>query len=148
MLSAAVVIAQAPAITPATQVQAAVVPDSQKVVADKILAIVGDKIILSSEIANEIADIERRKEQVPENAQCLMLEQALAMKALVMQAEKDSLVVSDEEMEGMLENRVRAFIGQFGSKEALEQVAGRTVYQLKEDFRQPIKESKLAELLK
>ncbi len=148
MLSAAIVLGQEPAATQATQVQAAVLPDSLKVVADKILAIVGDKIILSSEITNEIADIERRKEEVPENAQCLMLEQALAMKALVMQAEKDSLVVSDEEMEGMLDNRVRAFIGQFGSKEALEQVAGRTVYQLKEDFRQPIKESKLAELMR
>ncbi|MEO5998565.1 MAG: peptidylprolyl isomerase [Chitinophagaceae bacterium] len=136
---------------PATAVSAIqkVAPDTtQRVVADKILAIVGDKIILSSEITNEIADIERRKEQVPENAHCAMLEQALAMKALVMQAEKDSLVVSDEELEGMLDNRVRAFVSQFGSKEALEQVAGRTVYQLKEDFRQPIKESKLAELMR
>lgn len=131
-----------PVLLPAAQVST--IPPGQKVVADKILAIVGDKIILSSEIANEIADIERRKEQVPENAQCSMLEQALAMKALVMQAEKDSLVVSEDELEGMLDNRVRAFVSQFGSKEALEQVAGRTVYQLKEDFRQPIKESKLA----
>ncbi len=140
--------AQTPTTTPAAQTQVAAIPPGQKVVADKILAIVGDKIILSSEISNEIADIERRKEQVPENAQCAMLEQALAMKALVMQAEKDSLVVSDDELEGMLDNRVRAFVGQFGSKEALEQVAGRTVYQLKEDFRQPIKESKLAELMR
>src|SRR4028118_2158500 len=120
----------------------------KKVVADKILAIVGDKIILSSEISNEIADLERQKEQVPENAHCAMLEQALAMKALVMQAEKDSLVVSDEELEGLLDNRVRAFVAQFGSKEALEQVAGRTVYQLKEDFRNPIRENKLAELMR
>ncbi len=149
LLTAAVVFSQTPTTTaslPATQPPA--IPPGQKVVADKILAIVGDKIILSSEISNEIADIERRKEQVPENAQCTMLEQALAMKALVMQAEKDSLVVSDEELEGMLDNRVRAFVAQFGSKEALEQVAGRTVYQLKEDFRQPIKESKLAELMR
>lgn len=122
--------------------------NKNKIVADKILAIVGDKIILNSEISNEISDMERRKEQVPENARCSMLEQALAMKALVMQAEKDSLPVSDEELEGMLDNRVRAFVQQFGSKEALEQVAGRTVYQLKEDFRQPIKESKLAELMR
>lgn len=120
----------------------------KRAVADKILAIVGDKIILSSEISNEIADLERRKEQVPENAYCSMLEQALAMKALVMQAEKDSLPVSDEELEGMLDNRIRAFVQQFGSKESLEQVAGRTVYQLKEDFRQPIRESKLAELMR
>jgi peptidyl-prolyl cis-trans isomerase SurA len=150
LLMVAAVSAQNPPATTAAmpQAQAVSVPQGQKVVADKILAIVGDKIILSSEIANEIADIERRKEQVPQNAECSMLEQALAMKALVMQAEKDSLVVSDEELEGLLDNRIRAFTAQFGSKEALEQVAGRTVYQLKEDFRQPIKESKLAELMR
>ena len=151
LFSMAVIYAQTPPTTTAvavTPAPVASIPQGQKVVADKILAIVGDKIILSSEIANEIVDMERRKEPVPENAQCSMLEQALAMKALVMQAEKDSLVVSDEELEGMLDNRVRAFVAQFGSKEALEQVAGRTVYQLKEDFRQPIRESKLAELMR
>src|SRR2546421_4186355 len=88
----------------------------KKVVADKILAIVGDKIILSSEITNEIADIERQGGKVPEDANCAMLEQALAMKALVMQAEKDSLQVSDEELEASLDNQVRGFIQQFGSK--------------------------------
>jgi peptidyl-prolyl cis-trans isomerase SurA len=121
---------------------------SQKVVADKIIAIVGDKIILNSEIANEIADLQRNGEQVPDNAHCVILEQALAMKALVMQAEKDSLVVSDEELEALLDNQVRGFIQRFGSKEAVEQVAGRTIYQLKEDFRQPFKERKLAEQMR
>jgi len=121
---------------------------SQKVVADKILAIVGDKIILSSEIANEIADLQRNGQEIPENAHCTILEQALAMKALVMQAEKDSLVVSDEELEALLDNQVRGFIQRFGSKEAVEQVAGRTIYQLKEDFRQPFKERKLAEQMR
>lgn len=124
------------------------VGDSQRVIADKILAIVGDKIILSSEINNEIADIQRQGEQVPENAHCAILEQALAMKALVMQAEKDSLIVSDEELEASLENQVRGFIQRFGSKEAVEQVAGRTIYQLKEDFRQPFRERKQAELMR
>jgi peptidyl-prolyl cis-trans isomerase SurA len=126
----------------------AALAQSQKVVADKILAIVGDKIILNSEIINEIEDMRRQGATVPENARCKMLEQALAMKALVMQAEKDSLAVSDEELEGMLDNRIRAFVSQFGSKEELERIAGRTVYQIKEDFRQPIKESKLAELMR
>jgi peptidyl-prolyl cis-trans isomerase SurA len=124
------------------------IAQSQKVVADKIIAIVGDKIILNSEIANEIADLQRNGEQVPENAHCAILEQALAMKALVMQAEKDSLVVSDEELEALLDNQVRGFIQRFGSKEAVEQVAGRTIYQLKEDFRQPFKERKLAEQMR
>src|ERR1044072_9631511 len=101
---------------------------AQKVVADKILAIVGDKVILKSEIQNELADIQRRGDQVPPNANCTILEQALIMKALVMQAEKDSLTVNDDELEASLENQVRGFIQQFGSKEAVEQVAGRTIY--------------------
>jgi peptidyl-prolyl cis-trans isomerase SurA len=121
---------------------------AQKVVADKILAIVGDKVILKSEIQNELADIQRRGDQVPPNANCTILEQALIMKALVMQAEKDSLVVNDEELEASLENQVRGFIQQFGSKEAVEQVAGRTIYQLKEDFRQPFKEREQAKLMR
>lgn len=129
-------------------VMSAAFAQPKKVVADKILAIVGDKIILQSEITNEIADLQRRGDKVPDNAQCTMLEQALAMKALVMQAEKDSLPVSDEELEASLDNQVRGFIQQFGSKEAVEQVAGRTVYQLKEDFRQPFKERKQAELMR
>lgn len=129
-------------------VMSAAFAQPKKVVADKILAIVGDKIILQSEITNEIADLQRRGDKVPDNAQCTMLEQALAMKALVMQAEKDSLPVSDEELEASLDNQVRGFIQQFGSKEAVEQVAGRTVYQLKEDFRQPFRERKQAELMR
>ena len=121
---------------------------SQKVLADKIVAVVGDKIILNSEITNEIADLQRNGEKVPDNAHCMILEQALAMKALVMQAEKDSLVLNDEELEANLDNQVRGFIQRYGSKEALEQVAGRTVYQLKEDLRPSYRERKLGEMMR
>lgn len=121
---------------------------NQKVVADKIIAIVGDKIILKSDIANDIADRGRRGETLPPNAECLITEQAIAMKALVLQAEKDSLQVSEEELEAMLDNQVRGFIQQFGSKEVVEQIAGKTIYQLKEDSRIPFKERKLAELMR
>lgn len=126
----------------------AIYAQQQKVVADKIIAIVGDKIILKSDISNDIADRLRRGESIPDNANCLIAEQALAMKALVLQAEKDSLQVSDEELDAMLDNQVRGFIQQFGSKEAVEQVAGRTIYQLKEDFRTPFKERELARLMR
>ena len=37
---------------------------------------------------------------------------------------------------------------QYGSKEILEEVAGKSVYQLKEDFREPIREQKLAEQMR
>jgi len=124
------------------------IAQTHKVVADKIVGIVGDKIILRSDVVNEILDKQRRGEQVPENAECSVVQQALAMKALVLQAEKDSLLVSDEELESLMENQVRGFIQAYGSKEELEKVAGRTVYQIKEDFRIPFKERKLAELMR
>ncbi len=124
------------------------ITQSKKVVADKVAAIVGDKIILQSEITNEILDRQRRNEAVPDNAECAVMEQALTLKALVLQAEKDSLTVSDDELESLLDNQVRGFVQAYGSKEALEQIAGRTVYQIKEDFRTSFKERKLAEQMR
>ena len=127
---------------------AAIYAQPQKVVADKVVAIVGDKIILKSDITNEILDKQRKNEFVPENAECIVIEQALSLKALVLQAEKDSLVVSEEQIESLLDNQVRGFIQAYGSKDALEQIAGRTVYQIKEDFRSSFKERKQAELMR
>jgi len=74
-----------------------------------------------------------------------MIEGQLIRKALVLQAQKDSINVTDDEVEVAMESRIRNFIQQFGSKEVLEEVAGRSVFQLKEDFRILIKEQKLAD---
>jgi peptidyl-prolyl cis-trans isomerase SurA len=120
----------------------------RKVTADKIVGIVGDKIILKSDVYNDILDRQRRGEQVPENADCSIMEQILTLKALVLQAEKDSIQVGDDEIDALLDNQIRGFINMYGSKEALEEIAGRTVYQIKEDFRQTFKERKLAERMR
>lgn len=119
----------------------------QKVIADKIAAIVGDKIILYSDIRNSLADIQRRGEEVPANGECLLMEQAIISKMLMLQAQKDSLPVTDEEVEADLDNRIRTYINQFGSQEALEEVAGKTIYQIKDDARESVKEQKLAQAM-
>ena len=98
---------------------------SAKVVADKILAIVGDRIILYSDIQNTIADAIRNGNQVPDNANCVLMEQALISKVLMLQAEKDSLPITDDEVEADLDNRIRRYINVYGSQEALEEIAGR-----------------------
>lgn len=112
--------------------------------ADKIIATVGDKIILRSDIENSIHDMQRQNISVPPNASCLLLQQALALKALVIQAERDSLPVSDEDVDAEIDNKIRYYIQQYGSKEILEQVAGKTVFQLKEEFKPVVKDQKLA----
>jgi peptidyl-prolyl cis-trans isomerase SurA len=119
----------------------------KKVIADKISGIVGDKIILYSDIRNSLADIVRQGGQVPENAECMLMEQAIISKMLMLQAQKDSLPVTDEEVEADLDNRIRTYINQFGSQEALEEVAGKTIYQIKDDARESVKEQKLAQAM-
>lgn len=118
---------------------------TKKVVADKIIATIGDKIILKSEIDNSITDMHRQNIDLPPNADCLLLEQALGLKALVLLAERDSIPVSDEEVESRIDNKIRGFMQMYGSKAMLEQVAGRTVFQIKEDFRTPVREQLMAE---
>jgi peptidyl-prolyl cis-trans isomerase SurA len=117
---------------------------SAKVVADKIAAIVGDRIILQSDIKNSIADIIRQGGEVPPNAECMMMDQAIVSKVLMLQAQKDSLPVTDEDVEADLDNRIRQYINQLGSQQALEEVAGKTIYQIKDDARESVKEQKLA----
>lgn len=116
----------------------------KKVIADKIIAVVGNKIILKSDIDNNIIDMQRQGIDVPPDARCMSLEQAMGIKALVLQAEKDSLPVTDEEIEAEIDNQVRYFISQYGSKEEVEKIAGKTLYQLKEDFKEGFRDRKLA----
>lgn len=118
------------------------------IVADKIVAVVGDKIILKSDIDNSIVDMQRQNIAIPENGRCLLLDQAMGIKALVLQAEKDSLPVTDEEVETIIDNKIRSFIAQFGSKDELEKIAGKTIYQLKEDFKEPIRDQELARAMR
>lgn len=115
------------------------------VTADKIIATIGDKIILKSDVDNSISDMERQNIDVPANANCLLLEQALGLKALVLQAEIDSLPVSDEEVDAEIDNKIRYFISRYGSKDIVEQIAGKSIFQLKDDFRQTFREQKLAQ---
>ena len=121
----------------------------KKVVADKILGIVGDRIILQSDIQNSISDIVRQGGAVPDNAACILTEQAIVSKVLMLQAEKDSLPVTDEEVEAELDQRIRYFINQMGgNQQALEEVAGKTIYQIKDDARASVKENKLASAMR
>jgi len=99
----------------------------KKVIADKIIGAVGDKYILKSDIDNAIADFKRQsqgQEGTILPTACQVLEGQLIRKALVLQSEKDSLVVTEEEVENMIDTKIRRFMSEFGSKEALEEIAG------------------------
>ncbi len=112
---------------------------------DKIVAVVGkSRIILKSEVDIQAEQMKLQSPDI-ENAECEIMEQMLLQKLLVEQAERDSVEISDEQIEATLDNRVRYFIMQYGSKEKLEEIAGKTVYQLKEENREITKEMLLSD---
>lgn len=121
---------------------------SKKVVADKIVGQVGDKIILRSDIINALNDLKRQsagQENVVIPTECQILEGQFIRKALVLQAQKDSLHVSEEDIEASLDNQIRQSIMSYGSKDILEEIAGKSIYQIKEDFKESFRDVKLAE---
>ena len=121
----------------------------QKIVADAIIAKVGDRIILKSDIDNAIADYKNQGDvELPPNPDCAFLQGQLIQKILVLQAAKDSITINDDDIDALLDNQIRYFINKYGSQDMLEQIAGKTVYQLKEDLRQPFTERQLADKMR
>ena len=114
--------------------------------ADKILAIVGrNRIILQSELDIQFAQVKQQDPAADDTIKCHLLQQMIVQKLLVEAAERDSLLVSDDEVEGTIDNRIRQFIRQYGSREKLEEIAGKTVYQLKEENKEMFKEQLMSE---
>lgn len=119
-----------------------------KVVADKIVGVVGDKIVLHSDVWNAILDAKRHNQPVNDGDECGYFAQLLTIKAMALQAEKDSVLIDDSELDAILDFRIQSFIRSYGSKEILEEIAGRTIYQIKDDMRSSIREQELAKKIR
>jgi len=113
---------------------------------DKIIAVVGrNRIILQSDLEMEAAQAKQQNVVFNDTTKCLMLQQMILRKLLLEQAERDSVIVEDADVDGQLDNRLRYFIQLYGSKEKLESISGKTIYQIKEENRDAIREQLTAE---
>jgi peptidyl-prolyl cis-trans isomerase SurA len=110
---------------------------------DKVDAIVNDKIILRSDIENQLDLLSLRGKEETAN-RCKLLKQLIYNKILTTQAARDSLPISSEEVEEELTRKINYFISVAGSQEAFEEYYHKTVQQIKEDYRDDIKEQMLA----
>lgn len=120
----------------------------QQQLADQIVAHVNDNIILKSEIDQSVADYIRQS-QVQQQGQPVQfsrelwfnfLESAIDNYLLLEKAQIDSITVSEEEVELRMDQRIQQLIGQAGSERALEQAFGKSLLQLKADFRSDFRE--------
>ena len=117
---------------------------AQKVI-DEIVAVIGDEIVLTSDIETQYNQYISQGFTNRTEIRCQIAEDLLYQKLLLNQAKIDSLNVSEQEIEGELDKRIRYFISQVGSKEKLEDFYGKSIVQIKSEFRSLIKDQLLSQ---
>lgn len=120
---------------------------AQEIVVDRIIAVVGKNMILESEVETQYLQ-EKMQGSIEGSAtyiKCLILEKMLRDNLLLNKADLDSVVVEDADVERSLDQRLRYFISQFGSQEKLEEYYGKSLIEIKEEFREMVKDYMLVE---
>ena len=120
---------------------------------DGVLAVVGDKHVLFSEVLGEARMIAERKGISPQSSPSLfkqvfdsVLKDKVYLKVVLLSAEKDSLItVSYEEIKTSLDDRILMFSNQLGSLEALELAFGLTLSEIKNQYWETVREEILIE---
>jgi peptidyl-prolyl cis-trans isomerase SurA len=119
---------------------------AQPTLVDKIVGLVDDRMVLWSDVETQYAQYAYQDEsKLPPDFRCSILDQLLTDKLLNRQAEIDSVTVTDEEVEAKLDQNIRAFSSAAGSIEKLEEYYGKSVLEIKDEFRPDIKERMVAQ---
>lgn len=114
---------------------------AQEQVIDEVVAVVGANYVLQSDIEAQYIQFRMQGGITDARAtRCQILEDLLFQKLMLNQAELDSVVVTDDQIEQTMDARFRYYIQQFGSQEKLEQFYKKSLIQIKEEFRVLVKE--------
>lgn len=114
---------------------------------DRIAAVVGEKIVLYSDIESQRFQAMQQGVNLGsiEKMRCFILDQLIYQKLLIHQAELDSLEVSDAQINAELESRLKYFENMIGGKKELEKYYGKSYAEIKDEFYDIIKEKLLAQ---
>jgi len=111
---------------------------------DGIVATVGEYVILQSEIEQQLMQYQTSGYSLDE-LRCSIIEQYIQDKLLLDQAKIDSIEIAETSVEGELDRRLQYFIRQFGSREELEAYFKKSTLEIKEDFREDIRNHLIAQ---
>ena len=112
---------------------------NEKVI-DEIAALVGSHPVYWSDVEAQYAQAKAQGMKGDGfGLKCEIFENLIFQKLLVYQAEVDSLVVSDEQVNSELDRRLRYYIGQFGSQQKLEEFYDKSLEEFKTELREPLR---------
>lgn len=121
-------------------------PAQSPQVIDEVVAVVGDNYILRSDIEKEFETLREQmgKEFVHDSLRVDILDQLISKKLLLYKAQLDSVVISDDMVDGKLEEKLNYILAHFqGNEKALENYLGMTIPEFKAKTRPKLKEQLL-----
>ena len=119
-------------------------------VLDEIVAVVGDQIILRSDVDGFVAGL-LRQQKLPYSKDLWndALNQMINEKVLTIHAKRDTTIqVTDAQVEQSLDQRIQQMTAQLGSQQRLEELYGKSIIEIKADLREEFRDQMLAEQLR
>ncbi|GGE53811.1 periplasmic chaperone for outer membrane proteins SurA [Pedobacter psychrotolerans] len=112
---------------------------------DKVAAVVGNNIILLSDLNQQYTQYLYQGNPANEDIKCKILQNTLTQKLLKQQAEIDSVMVEDGQVDDEVNKRMRYSMQRAGGQERLEQFLNKSVLQYKDEIRPSVKDELIAQ---
>jgi peptidyl-prolyl cis-trans isomerase SurA len=117
---------------------------NSQVLVESVAAIVGNEVIYLSDLENTISDVRRNGSKVPsDQLTCNILKEMLVSKLFMDQARIDSIIVTDDAVEGDLNMRMNDAIRTAGSEEALVAYFKKSMLEIRRDIKKTLLEQQV-----
>lgn len=114
---------------------------------DKVQIIVDDKILLHSDVENQI-HLMAKELKDDKDSRCYLVEQLVINKIMTSQAVLDSIPLTDDEVDNELTRKINYYVNMLGSKQLFEEYYNKPIDAIKEDFRDDIRDQMLAQRMR
>ena len=115
---------------------------------DKTIAIVGNEVIMLSQLEDEVQMMSAYGMMSDKNGRCEILETMMSSKLFLMQARLDSLEVNNDNVEMMLTQQVDNVRQQLGGDAEVEKYFGKPLYKLRQEWRENFKDQALTQQMR
>jgi len=111
---------------------------------DKIIAVVGDQVVLKSDVENRFLSLQAQGyTSGGVDLKTEIFEDLLIQKLMIAQAQVDSIEVTEQEVENDLQRKMEMYIQRIGSKEKLEQYFNKSIVDMKNELRDDTRNEKI-----
>jgi peptidyl-prolyl cis-trans isomerase SurA len=118
---------------------------AQEQVIDEVIAIIGNDIILKSDIEAQYLQVMAQGVDFDGDLRCKLLEDMMFQKILLNQAQLDSIDVSEKEVEQRVDYRLTDLIAQAGDEQTLIEYFGKEMSQIKYDLKKLLYEQMMTQ---